>query len=319
MPQVEFMNEHTLTEWLAVCAKEPDLKEPMTISDHVGLLDRGGIVTVIGARESNVPEYWDNPRCVFMDGYDAVSRGLPQNARAVVFTRWVGHSSFKGIMKQVRKRRLTAFPVQGTGQLKRTLASLLHTNMTTKPEPTPDWSDADTRRRWNEAKAEAPAPEPRLSVQDEARESLLAGSGFTPEPPAPPDTPSPVESPDMTASKKKSSLPFRRGEVSAWVRSHYTPTLKFADLMRIANAENVTYKEATISAAFYALKRAQMTAAAPAKAPDAPSVNGSGTDELVRLVDDAIAGLTLVREAAVRAAADHEKMAEILKLARQLS
>jgi hypothetical protein len=77
------MNEHTLTEWLAVCAKEPDLKEPMTISDHVGLLDRGGIVTVIGARESNVPEYWDNPRCVFMDGYDAVSRGLPQNARAV--------------------------------------------------------------------------------------------------------------------------------------------------------------------------------------------------------------------------------------------
>ena len=100
------------------------------MSDHVGLLDGGGIVTVIGARESNVPEYWDDPRCVFMDGYDAVSRGLPQNARAVVFTRWVGHSSFKGIMRQIRKRRITAFPVQGTGQLKRTLASLLHTTTT---------------------------------------------------------------------------------------------------------------------------------------------------------------------------------------------
>jgi hypothetical protein len=312
MPQVELMNEYTLTEWLAVSTKELDLEEPVTASDHLGLLDGGGVVTVIGARESNAPEYWDNPRCVFMDGADAVSRGLPQNARAVVFTRFVGHSSFKGIMREVRKRHLTAFPVQGTGQLKRTLASLLHTNMTMKPEP---------------------PPEIRLSVQDEARESLQAGSephtvgmdAPTPEndpvgrftPPAPPDTPVPVENLDMTASKKKSLPPFRRGEVSTWVRSHYLPTLKFADLMRIANAENVTYKEATISAAFYALKRAQMTAA-PAKAKDA-AVNGAGTNELVRLVDDAIAGLTLVREAAVRAALDHEKMAEILKLARQLS
>jgi hypothetical protein len=301
MPQVEFMNEqeYTLTQWLAVSSKDPDLEEPVTVSDHVGLLDGGGIVTVIGARESNVPEYWDDPRCVFMEGFDAVSRGLPKNARAVVFTRFVGHSSFKGIMRQVRKRKLTAFPVQGNGQLKRTLASLLHTNMDTKPT---------TPKLF---------PEPRLSVQDEARESLLAGSEFTPEPPAQPDTPSPVESPDMTVTSKKKS-PFRRGEVSAWVRSHYTPILKYADLLRLAKEEGVTYKEATISAAFYSLKRAQMTAA-PAKETPAVPVNGSGTDELVRLVDDAIAGLTLVREAAVRAAADHEKMAEILKLARQLS
>lgn len=125
----------------------------------------------------------------------------------------------------------------------------------------------------------------------------------------------------MTAtSKKKSSPPsspppFRRGEVSAWVRLNYTPALKYADLLRIAKEAGVPYKEATISAAFYALKRAQMTAA-PKEAPVMPSVNG--TDELVRLVDDAITGLTLVREAAVRAAVDREKMAEILKLARQL-
>jgi len=284
------MNEYTLTEWLAVCTKEPDLEEPVTVSDHVKLLDGGGVVAVIGARESNAPEYWDNPRCVFLDGHDAVSRGLPLNARAVVFTRWVGHSSFKGIMSEVRKRHLTAFPVQGTGQLKRTLASLLHTNMDTKPEP-----------------ASAPAKPVQPDVS---------------KPPASPDTPSSVESPDMTTttSKKKSSPPFRRGEVTAWVRSHYTPAVKYADLLRIAQEEGVTYKEATISAAFYALKRAQMTAAPVKEAPVASSANGTnGTDELVRLVDDAIAGLTLVREAAVRAAADHEKMAEILKLARQLS
>lgn len=121
---------------------------------------------------------------------------------------------------------------------------------------------------------------------------------------------------------KKPATP-ARGEVTAWVRSHYTPALKFADLIRLAEKDKVPYKESSVSAAFYAIKRGAL----PLQKSNGHAANGNGAvaapgngavvdspDDLIRLIDDAIAGLHLVREAAQKVAADRAKLAQILQL-----
>src|SRR3954471_24541535 len=90
----------------------------------MALLDNGGRLVVIGARESNVRPYWDDPRFIFMDGDQAVRRGLPANARGIVFTRFLNHTHFEALVAEARKRNLTVFPLQNTGELKRLLAQL---------------------------------------------------------------------------------------------------------------------------------------------------------------------------------------------------
>lgn len=98
----------------------------------MALLDNGGKVVVIGARQSNVGDLWNHPQIVFMDGEDATKRGLPANARGVLFTRFMNHSSFGAIVAEARKRNMTIFPVQGTGELKTTLNQLI---AEAKPKP----------------------------------------------------------------------------------------------------------------------------------------------------------------------------------------
>jgi hypothetical protein len=304
-------NEITLTEWMWICDREFPRKDPMDVpTPHT----RGGLITVIGARESNVPEYWNHPNCAFLSGDEAVKRGLPKNTRAVVFTRWVGHTAFKTILNMARKHDLWAYPIQGTGQLKRTLAGLLE-------PPRPPVVMAKATPAFVPPppvvpELVSPAPEPETSVVEPEAPELAV----QPEPPAPSD-PQPSEEP--MAKWKITSPPPPRGEVTAWVRAQYTPTLKFADLIRLAEADKVPYKESSISAAFYAIKRGVLPRQKPQKPNGAPpaATGGNGhalvvdtPDDLVRLIDDALAGLHLVREAAQKVAADRAKMTQILKL-----
>lgn len=300
-------NEISFTEWVRLCDREFPLREdPMEVPTL--LRDRSGLITVIGARESNVPEYWNHPNCAFLSGDEAVKRGLPKNTRAVVFTRWVGHIAFKAILNMARKHDLRAYPIQGTGQLKRTLAGLL------EPPRQPVVMAKATPAFVPPPVPELASPEPEtFVVEPEAPELAVQPD---PEPPAPSD---PQPSEDPMAKWKITTPP--RGEVTAWVRAQYTPAMKFADLIRLAEQAAVPYKESSISAAFYAIKRGvppRQKRVAPTPAPN----GGNGhalpvvdtPDDLVRLIDDALAGLHLVREAAQKVAADRAKMTQILKL-----
>jgi len=336
-------DEYSVLDWLAVSEWLDALRSKGGISRE-GLMDvqlgEDDLVAVIGARVSNVgEELWNNPRCVFLQGDVVVSRGLPVNTRAVVFTRFLGHTAFKVIMDQVRRRKLAVYPMQGTGQLKRTLATLL------APVPVPvlpmtdhsagrvlpEFSPPETREPET-----LPVPEPQTCTCD-AVEPPGGWQGAVP-------LPCPVH--EIREPEDDMAKTVQRGDVTAWVRDQYTPGMKFADIIRLATREKVPFKSSSISAAFYTIKREVGVAAKPAKPapppaetldqravaiardivavqavpvpPPAPPVPAPNGDELVRLVDEVMAGLALVREAAVRMAADREKMAKILELAQQL-
>jgi hypothetical protein len=327
MPKDE--GEHSMTSWLRACdklkqlAQEGELRlvEDITMDRlHQGLLDQGGVVTVIGARESNAPEFWNDPRCVFLTGPEAVRRGLPAHAKAVIFTRFLGHTAFHTIRDEAKDRGLLTFPVQGTGHLKRTLASILAPKPSSLFNP-PVLRPTNGRPAYRAPAAVGATVADRDAERDRAMASPLPIDDIPD--PAPPDEPPAPAPPDPTPDEDTmtpKTVPPPRGEVTAWVRQHYTPTLRFADMLRLAEHAKVPYKEASISAAFYAVKRGvpprNGAAAAPLVA-QTPVTNGNGS-ELVRLIDDAIAGLHLVREAALKASVDQERMAQILKLASQL-
>jgi hypothetical protein len=308
--------EHSLTEWLGVFEVVDRWRRDGRLSREELMdvqLAPDEVIVVIGARVSNVGEaLWNNPRCAYLDGADAVKRGLPQRTRAVVFTRYVGHVDFKSILNEARQRKLAMFPIQGTGQLKLTLNALLTNAM---PTVTADPPVSHEKRVL---------PEFSPVVPEE------------PEPPAP-EAPEPAKV-------------FQRGDVTAWVREHFTPGLKFADIVRLAAQQKVPYKDSSISAAFYAIRRERELAVpkptappkwkptagpppAPPPAPPPPPVElqmqpdgnlvlepaAQPGDELVRLVDEVMAGLHLVREAALKMAEDRHKMEQILELAQQLT
>lgn len=257
---------------------------------HLKLLDNGGVVAVIGARESNIPEYWNHPRCVFMEGRFAAQRGLPKNARAVIFTRFLGHTDFRTVMGEARDRDITIFPVQGTGALKRTLSALL--------DPPPVVAD--------------PIPPVETSTVHEVVMTQVAEK---------PETSESVES--------TPALP--KGATLKWVRTQYVPGMKFAELLAVAKSTGQPFRESGLSAAFYAIKREQREAAPPVLALVPPAVAATPapapaprieppaeSDYLLKLIDDSIASLQLVREVAVKVAEDRAKLQHIAKMLQSL-
>jgi hypothetical protein len=317
---------HSLTEWLAVCEwidtkrRRGELEDLMQVQ-----LGQHEVVAVIGARQGNVGEaLWTDPRCAFMSGEDAVKRGLPYNTRAVVFTRFLGHAPFKGIMAEVRKRKLVPFPVQGTGQLKRTLALLLATGPTMA-------TDTNGARVLPEFTPEPETRETTAVVAPETRETAPETRETERE--------TEPETRETERETPEDDVKLQRGDVIAWVRERYEPGMKFADLIRLADRARVPFKASSVSAAFYAIRREAGVSkarkgkpappvpvvAAPVVLPPVvaapvvkPSESSEPSDELVRLVDEVMAGLSLVREAALKMAADREKMTQILLLAQQL-
>lgn len=104
---------------------------------HIGLLDNGGVVVVVGGMARNFDEqYRANPRIVFWDSDDPriKSKDLPTAARAVIMLpKFISHTTSESIVKQTRDRKLTLFNHTGTGEVKRTLDNLLAAPP--KPEP----------------------------------------------------------------------------------------------------------------------------------------------------------------------------------------
>lgn len=87
-----------------------------------------GMLVIVGAKPSNFDDKIRNhPQVVMWNSQEEhwSNKELPQNTKAVFFTRWVGHTEFGRIMSQARKRHITVFNHEGTGIIAKQVKELL--------------------------------------------------------------------------------------------------------------------------------------------------------------------------------------------------
>lgn len=72
-------------------------------------------------------ELRDNPRVILWESQDEkwAGKNLPENVRAIFTTRWIGHATFRTIMLEARKKKITIFPCEGTGQIVKMITELI--------------------------------------------------------------------------------------------------------------------------------------------------------------------------------------------------
>lgn len=270
----------------------------------MSLLEHGGTLVVIGAKESNVgSELWRHPQLVFMDGVTAVKRGLPSNAKGVVFTRFMGHSDFAALVKEAKRRNITVFPVQGTGALKRTISQCIER----KPAP-PEFP----------ATAPIPVPPP-LPIPSELITTAM--------PSAPAPTPAPTSDPEPTLTTWQAAnlLGVTPSAIQLWGKTgklHPLPEKQRRKTSNGKQALQVVYRQSEILdfKARYtprkftpkAERKARKTVRrSPARTAPAPaSLIQDASHDLIELVDNAIAALQLIREVASKSEA---KKTELVK------
>lgn len=95
-------------------------------------LDYGNIL-IVGVKASNFDEeIRTHPRVIMWDSQNEhwTDKNLPQNVRAVFFTRFIGHAAFKNILQEARKKHISIFNPEGTGIIARQVKELLTVNKT---------------------------------------------------------------------------------------------------------------------------------------------------------------------------------------------
>jgi hypothetical protein len=214
-----------------------------------------GRIVVIGARRSNLPDLWDDPRLLVLSSDEVARRGLPAQTAALVFTKFLRHSSYYSAIEEAKKRGIRIIPGPiGTGQLKSTLTQLL-LEMPPRALLPPPFD---------------PFPDPIPS---------MTPAPIKPDPPAPPG-------------------PIKRGDTIAWIRAYMQqrPDAKRIDILNAAKAAG--FNASSSQAAYYAIKNQRPARGAKTRR-SAPSAAPSNDHSLVTLIDEAMAALQLVREAAI--------------------
>jgi hypothetical protein len=93
--------------------------------DHIGVLDKGGRVLLVGLRGANLSNEWqDDPRVIVWDGDKEAHKDVPTNVKAIIYTRFLDHAVTNALTKVARNRRLVIFPMLHTHQVKEKLALL---------------------------------------------------------------------------------------------------------------------------------------------------------------------------------------------------
>jgi hypothetical protein len=90
-----------------------------------------GNILIVGAKNSNFDEeILTHPRVIIWSSQQEhwSNKDLPSNVRAVFVTRWIGHTAFARIIGEARKRHITMFNPEGTGQIARQVKELLALN-----------------------------------------------------------------------------------------------------------------------------------------------------------------------------------------------
>jgi hypothetical protein len=94
-----------------------------------------GNILIVGAKASNFDEeILTHPRIILWSSQQEhwTNKDLPQNVRAVFVTRWIGHNAFGKILAEARRKQITMFNPEGTGQIAKQVKELL--NMTKPAE-----------------------------------------------------------------------------------------------------------------------------------------------------------------------------------------
>jgi hypothetical protein len=265
-------------------------------------------VLVVGVRGTNVPPEWRVcPQVVFWDGDDADTRAVPAAVKLVLVTRFNSHSSFRRLVGLARHGQFVLHPEHlGTGELKDLLQPII--------------------QKWEAAKAAE--RESRRTAKEEAKEQLDA---LVPEAAADEDTDGDEGAPVMTALARAKALArgdmkrFRPGELQEFVERNLNreatkvPGGKAAEsrrLQKLAVLKKYLTTPESIAQTITAMVREggpvpQLPAGEleplpesrqlPAHIPPVvaePRTPATDDDaQLLRLVDEAIAGLVLVNEA----------------------
>ncbi len=92
------------------------------------LVNGGGKILIVGGGVENLPhQYVNHPQLLFWDdnfqGHE--HKEVPTNVRAIVWGRWISHSTVARLNKVVTARRLLKFPFLKPGQMKSLLADVV--------------------------------------------------------------------------------------------------------------------------------------------------------------------------------------------------
>lgn len=248
----------------------------------MNILSNGGVVVVIGARRSNVGDaLWEHPQITYWESEQSSRKGLPTNTKAVIFTRFIGHATFASVVTEAKKRGITVFPLTTTGELKKTLGAIV-----------------DGASRGRRPTDEDPVLRPqRLAAASLPKEIQMEAAV--------------VEQKDkrpygwLAARIKECLTAGRSAEATvAWFAAEHGHTISRDRVVsELARCRKIG-------------KRRRATSTPPVAAipplPPSRTRSSASPDDLVRLVDDAIAALQLVKEAAEKHATDRERLRDHL-------
>ena len=284
------------------------------------LVAHGGKVIVLGGYDKDWPDFRSHPQLEFWSGENAYEIGrilkqhnnkLPDNAKAVVISRFVSHAQLKIVMKEARKRQLTVFPNKNSGEVKRILSEIINGGEK-KPVDTPP-------------RLIKKLPEPEYVQQP----ILIPVSEATAEP-------TEIRTVEVKADSKAIAKPItghaRPGSVKSLVIEYDQPELTPKESARIIFNIAVDKKiTTTLNSLDQTIRQTRKTKGTfiPQRVEKAPAfhraiekkveVKVDNRDNLVRAFDDAIAALQLARELAVKQQAENNELREYrLKMQQRL-
>lgn len=242
-------------------------------------------VLVVGGTSTIPPELREHAQVVWWDlkDKDTLPPAIPKLVSLVVITRFIRHLAMHGLKDQCKQRGITmvTHPL-GTGQVKKLLQPLVHTataQPVTQTREERDMSDAI----------------------------------------------------DKAVAQVRT---FGRGELAAFVAQHADLTkvpyvLEARRLFMLAEAQGISTTEGSIAQAMVQARRVQQEPAAPqepvvaepvarpAPPPAAAQARASAMQdddvELVRMLDDVLAGVALVRQTFINRAEKRAQLRELLK------
>ncbi len=97
-----------------------------------------GNILIVGTKASNFDdELRTHPRIIMWDSQQEhwTDKNIPSNVRAIFITRWIGHAEFNNILREARKRQITIFNPEGTGQIKKQVKELLNLSVRSDMQP----------------------------------------------------------------------------------------------------------------------------------------------------------------------------------------
>lgn len=143
-------------------------------------LDYGNIL-IVGVKASNFDEeIRTHPRVIMWDSQNEhwTDKNLPQNVRAVFFTRFIGHAAFKNILQEARKKHISIFNPEGTGIIARQVKELLATPKSVETlshfleKETKEMTIEPVKKQMNKLKPLIQHIDPNKSHRDNARQLL---------------------------------------------------------------------------------------------------------------------------------------------------